>query len=56
MIEDPPIPILERRPDLPPELATAVDTAVRKEVDLRFSTADQFLEALEATLPGNPST
>ncbi len=55
MIEDPPIPILERRSDLLPELAKAVDTAVQKDVDLRFATADQFLRALEAALPGIPS-
>lgn len=55
MIEDPPIPILKRRPDLSPELAKVVDKAVQKDLDLRFSTADQFLEALEAALPGIPA-
>ncbi len=47
MNEDPPIPILERRPDLDPNLAEVVDTAVLKDLDHRFSTADQFLTALE---------
>ncbi len=55
MIEDPPIPILDRRPELPPDLAAVVDTAVRKDVDGRFATADQFLEALEKALPEEPS-
>ena len=48
MIEDPPIPILKRRPDLGSELAEVIDTAVLKNVDQRFSTANQFLKALES--------
>lgn len=51
MIEDPPIPILERRPDLPLDLAEVVDMAVLKDVDGRFASADQFLRALGKTLP-----
>ncbi len=52
MIEDPPIPILERGTGLSPELAEVVDRAVRKDVEQRFSTADQFLAALERVSPG----
>ena len=55
MIEDQPIPILQRRPELSPELAKVVDKAVQKDIGLRYSTADQFLEALEAALPGIPA-
>ena len=50
MIEDPPIPILERRPNLAPDLAEVVDTAVLKDVDRRYGTATQFLAALESIL------
>jgi len=50
MIEDPPIPILERRPDLPENLAAVVDKAVQKDVERRYVTADQFLKALEAAI------
>ena len=52
MIEDPPIPIRDRRPDLGLELAQAIDMAVQKDASQRFSTADQFLKALEAAVPG----
>ena len=55
MIEDPPIPILERRADLPIELAKVVDRAVQKDINRRFATADQFLKALEVALPSTPS-
>jgi serine/threonine-protein kinase len=51
MIEDPPIPILERRPDLPENLAAVVDKAVQKDLERRFATAGQFLKALEAAIP-----
>lgn len=55
MIEDPPIPIRERRPDLSTDLSRVVDTAVQKETSQRYSTAAQFLEALEAVAPGRRS-
>lgn len=50
MIEDPPITILERRPNLSPALAEVIDKAVCKDEDGRFATADQFLAALEDVL------
>ena len=50
MVEDPPIPILDRRPDLSPSLAEVVDQAVCKDLGGRFATADQFLSALEAVM------
>ena len=50
MIEDPPIPLLERRPDIPRELAETVDSAVRKDLEGRFLSADQFLDALESAM------
>ena len=46
MIEDPPIPVLERRPDLPPALAEVIDRAVRKDTAERFASAPEFLDAL----------
>ena len=56
MIEDPPVPILERRPDLPPTLAEVVDRAVRKDVTERYGTATEFLAALNALDPfGEPA-
>lgn len=47
IIEDPPIPILKQKPDIPKLLAAIVDKAVKKEEDKRFQSADEFREAIE---------
>ena len=46
ILEDQPVPILNRKPGLPKFLAAVVDKAVVKEVDRRFQTAHQFRDAL----------
>ncbi|MEW5723470.1 MAG: protein kinase [Thermodesulfobacteriota bacterium] len=46
ILEDPPIPLLERRPHLSKTLAAVVDKAVVKEVSHRFQSADEFRSAL----------
>jgi serine/threonine protein kinase len=43
---DPPVPLLERMPDLPRSLAGVVDKAVSKSVEERFQSADQFRNEL----------
>ena len=47
ILEEKPIPILERKPDLPPALAEAVDKAIRKRISERHQTAGEFGKALE---------
>jgi serine/threonine-protein kinase len=42
MLEDPPIPILKRRPNLSAALARVVDRAVQKNVSERYSTAAEL--------------
>ncbi|MCD4747939.1 MAG: protein kinase [Thermoanaerobaculales bacterium] len=46
ILEDPPIPILERMPQLPKSLARVVDTAVQKDLEKRFTSAAAFAEDL----------
>lgn len=48
VLEDPPVPILERKPDIPESLASVVDKAVTKEVELRFQSAREFRKELES--------
>jgi eukaryotic-like serine/threonine-protein kinase len=45
-----PIPILTRRPDLPPNLARAIDRSVRKEVDARFNSAVAMRDAIATAI------
>ena len=47
ILEDPPVPVLERRADLPSSLAEVVDTAVAKDLKRRYKSADEFRRALE---------
>ncbi|MBF0336253.1 MAG: protein kinase [Nitrospirae bacterium] len=47
ILEDSPIPIMQRKADLLPQLAEVVDKAVMKEADKRYQTADEFREALK---------
>jgi hypothetical protein len=45
-----PVPVRERRPDLPPKLAEVVDRAVRKCKSERFASAISMREALLAAI------
>jgi serine/threonine-protein kinase len=47
VLEDPPVPLGERRPDLPESLTQAVDKAVVKDVKHRYKTSTEFRKALE---------
>ena len=46
VLEGTPVPILVRRPDLPEELAAAIDRATARDPRDRFPTAAAFREAL----------
>ncbi|HPC82381.1 MAG TPA: FHA domain-containing serine/threonine-protein kinase [Thermoanaerobaculaceae bacterium] len=46
ILEDPPVPVLWRTPDLPRGLAKVVDKAVQKDLDMRFATAAALRESL----------
>jgi len=48
ILDDPPIPLLERRPGLDPDLAHVVDKAVQKDLNRRYDSAREFREELEA--------
>jgi serine/threonine-protein kinase len=50
ILEDKPIPIRDRSPDLPKPLAEVVDKAVRKSEQKRFQTAYEFRQALEKAI------
>ncbi len=50
IVEDPPVPILERGKTLPVQLAEVVDKAVRKTPERRYQTAFDFLLALERVM------
>ena len=43
-----PIPIRDRKPDVPPALAQVVDKAIRKDIPARYQTAAEFRAALLA--------
>lgn len=46
ILEDPPVPVLWRAPELPRQLAKVVDKAVQKDLSMRFATAAGLREAL----------
>ena len=46
VLEEPPIPVMQRNPNLPPGLAAVVDKAVVKDLKMRFQTAAEFREEL----------
>ncbi len=48
ILDDPPIPILEKRPDLDPAMARIIDRSVVKDVKLRFGSAREFRKELGA--------
>jgi serine/threonine-protein kinase len=52
VLEDRPIPIRERLPELPRSLAEVVDKAVRKAEGKRYQRAGEFLKDLEAAARG----
>jgi serine/threonine protein kinase len=47
VLEDDPVPIRNRNPQLPAKLAAVIDEALREEPDLCFKTASEFKRALE---------
>jgi len=50
ILDDPPIPILERKADLDPGLASVIDKAVLKDLERRFQTAAELRSELEKWL------
>lgn len=50
ILEDPPIPLLQRKPDLSADLAAVVDKAVAKETDQRFQSVGAFAGALDEVM------
>lgn len=51
VLEDEPIPIRQRKPDIPAELARIVDRAIAKPLAQRFQRAADFQQSLEAIYP-----
>jgi serine/threonine-protein kinase len=51
VLEDEPIPIRQRKPEIPAELARIVDRAISKPPDQRFQRAADFQQSLEAVHP-----
>lgn len=54
-IMDPPAPVSERRPDVPPALEAAVMHALEKVPEARYQTAAEFRSALLADRPVTPA-
>lgn len=50
ILTEEPIPIQERKPDLPTKLARVVDKAIKKEITARFQSAGEFRQALQEAL------
>jgi serine/threonine-protein kinase len=49
-VNEPPPDLVERRPDVPPRLAAAIDRALAKRPEDRFPTMDDFADELEVVL------
>jgi serine/threonine protein kinase len=49
-VNEPPPSVLNRRPDCPPRIATAIDRALAKRPEDRFQSMDELVEELEACL------
>jgi serine/threonine-protein kinase len=47
ILNDPPVPVLRRRPDLPAELGAVVDRAMQRDPARRFAGVAEFRKALE---------
>ncbi|MCP4902959.1 MAG: protein kinase [bacterium] len=50
IVDDEPIPLLERNPDVPLAIAVVVDRAIRKEISQRFPDAETFRRELEQVI------
>ena len=50
IMDDPPIPVRKRKPDLPKPLAAVVDRSVQKEMDRRYQSAAEFMAAIEQVM------
>lgn len=53
-ISTPVTPLIEVKPDISPDVALVVETAMRKELDERFPTAHAFRQALADIVEGKP--
>ncbi len=51
IFEKPIIPILQRIPEVPPRVAAVIETAIAKDVELRWRTAGEMRESLLRALP-----
>jgi tRNA A-37 threonylcarbamoyl transferase component Bud32 len=51
-VHEPPPSVLERRPDVPPRVAAAIERALEKDPDDRFGSMEEFAAELEACLMG----
>ena len=51
ILEEPPIPILERNSRIPEKLALVVDKSIRKPKGERFAKAQDFINELKAAFP-----
>jgi hypothetical protein len=49
---EPPPPVLETRPDTPPDLRAALDRALSKDPNQRFATMEEFAAAVAGDRPG----
>lgn len=47
LLEEAPIPVQERAPEIPAALAAAVDKSIQKKVSQRYQSAKEFMHALE---------
>ena len=52
LLTEPPRPLLDVRPDVPPALAAAVMKSLEKEPAARYQSADELLATLEAAISG----
>jgi hypothetical protein len=50
VLTEEPIPIRQRKSDIPTTLAEVVDKAIRKEIRARFQSAGEFRQALQQAI------
>jgi hypothetical protein len=50
VLTEEPIPIRERKSDVPKKLAEVVDKAIQKEIPARFQSAAEFRQALQGAI------
>lgn len=53
-LTEPVAPVIQKRPDLPPALASVIDRCVRKDPDERFPTAEALLDEIDAAQLAQP--